>query len=48
MYAKWLGPGEAVAGHVGDGGIQHRQRAVVGILRQQPDYELGWTTVLGR
>ena len=33
--------GEAVAGDVGDRGVQGRQRASVGILSQQPDRNCG-------
>jgi hypothetical protein len=31
--------GEAVARNVGDCGIQGRQRAHIGLLRQQPDHD---------
>jgi hypothetical protein len=35
------GPGEAVAGDAGDGGVQDRQRAMVGVLGQQPPRRAG-------
>ncbi len=36
---EMAGSGEAVAGDVADSGVQDRQRAAVGVLRQPPDRE---------